>query len=211
MQLYVLEGWDKIRDRVTKGASEVTKKGHRARHSKEGSEKSRENPGQRAKEIKRLKIKLGDTQRWAEWGQEKLRRHQERAMRQDEYRKRAVHQQEQIGSDLRKELEVLRARKKKEIAEGKAQLVWKEQELEESREYYRQGIRNLHTEVQQLQEENNTREEGHHQKENNTREEGHHQERETFIWVMKFLASWIILSGVISFLLPLLEVSIFKI
>ena len=132
-------------------------------------------------------------------------------MRQDEYRKRAVHQQGQIGSDLRKELEVLRARKNKEIAEGKAQLVWKEQELEESREYYRQGIRNLHTEVQQLQEENNTREEGHHQKENNTREEGHHQERETFIWVMKFLASWIILSGVISFLLPLLEVSILKI
>ena len=120
-------------------------------------------------------------------------------MRQDEYRKRAVHQQEQIGSDLRKELEVLRARKNKEIAEGKAQLVRKEQELEESREYYRQGIRNLNTEVQQLQEENNTREEGHHQK------------RETFIWVMKFLASWIILSGVISFLLPLLEVSIFKI
>ena len=99
--------------------------------------------------------------------------------------------------DLRKE--VLRARKNKEIAEGKAQLVRKEQKLEESREYYRQGIRNLHTEVQQLQEENNTR------------EEGHHQERETFIWVLKFLASWIILSGVISFLLPLLEVSIFKI
>ena len=72
--------------------------------------------------------------------------------------------------DLRKE--VLRARKNKEIAEGKAQLVRKEQKLEESREYYRQGIRNLHTEVQQLQEENNTREEGHHQKENNTREEG---------------------------------------
>ena len=48
MQLYVLEGWDKIRDRVTKGASEVMKKGHRARHSKEGSEKSRENPGQRS-------------------------------------------------------------------------------------------------------------------------------------------------------------------
>ena len=64
--------------------------------------------------------------------------------------------------DLRKE--VLRARKNKEIAEGKAQLVRKEQKLEESREYYRQGIRNLHTEVQQLQEENNTREEGHHQK-----------------------------------------------
>ena len=45
-----------------------------------------------AKEIKRLKIELGDTQRWAKWGKEKLRRHQERAMRQDEYRKRAEEQ-----------------------------------------------------------------------------------------------------------------------
>ena len=59
MQLYVLEGWDKIRDRVTKVASEVTNKGHRARHSKEGSEKSRENPGQSSEGNQKVKDRTG--------------------------------------------------------------------------------------------------------------------------------------------------------
>ena len=136
--------------------------------ARKGREKAEKRRAKGAKENKRLKMELGDTQRWAKWGQEKLRRYQERARRQDDYQKRVVYHQEQIGKDLRKELEVLRVRKNKEIAEGKAQLVRKEKELEESREYYRNGMRNLSREVKQLQEENNAR------------EEAHHQERETF-------------------------------